>query len=372
MRVFVDATHPQALWRLWGMSLLERVLRQLVECGVARVSLRASADWRAAMRSDRVLELAIDEEWTPASPQSRCLVLDAAAVYDLRLLARLLVATGPTRVRGIVSAQVIGGAPGAPVETISLEALPSYLPNLRRHRAPYVLPIRTAEDLAHAEQVTFEAVYKGVTDVITKYVYPPIVKTIVRWLAPTPITPNQVTAVSMVLSFGAIPVFATGHLGLGIVMGLVMSVLDSVDGKLARLTLRVSKTGNWMDHGSDFIYFAFWLAVVGWGAGVGIVRWLLPLAWLADKSVVGIFKLRHDRELNDWAPIDAAFRLVVIRRNIFLVALGVGVLAGRPDVAVAGLAAWTLVGLALHLVRAIWIEATGEPPTASRLHGGAS
>jgi phosphatidylglycerophosphate synthase len=387
MRVYIDATHDQALWRLWGMSLLERLLRQLAAAGAGPVLLRVrpgpdagagSGGWRRALRPDYPGGLEVTDVSGPPDGAGLTLVLDGAAVYDRRILERLLAATGPTLIRGVPHAQVVGGralpgraatASDAPVEVLDLGAMPTYLANLRRHRAPQVLPIRTAEELAAAEASMFEAVYKGVTDVVTKYVYPPIVKAMVRWLAPTRITPNQVTAVSMLLSFGAIPVFLAGHLGLGVVMGLVMSVLDSVDGKLARLTLRESRSGNWMDHGSDFVYFGIWLAVVGMVAGVGASRWLLFAGWLLDRGVVGIFRLARRRELNDWAPIDAAFRLVVIRRNIFLIVLGAGVIAGAPHVSVAALAAWALIGVAFHAARTGWILATDEPPTASRLHG---
>jgi phosphatidylglycerophosphate synthase len=149
-----------------------------------------------------------------------------------------------------------------------------------------------------------------------------------------------------------------------------MSVLDSVDGKLARLTLRESAQGNWMDHGSDVVYFFLWLVAVGLVAG-GVTWWLLPAAWVADRLTVGAFTMVRKRELNDYAPIDAFFRLIVIRRNVFLLGIGAGVLAGAPGAAVAALTAWTLVGWAFHLARIAWIAATGEPARASRLHGGA-
>jgi phosphatidylglycerophosphate synthase len=375
MRVYIDATHDQALWRLWGMSLLERLLRQLAAAGVGPVMLRVRprAPWRAALRPDFPGGLSIVEVSAPPDGSGLTLVLDAAAIYDKRILDRMLSASSPTLIRGVPFAQVVGGArdraSSGQIEVIDLDDLPSYIPNLRRHTTPFILPIRTQADLAAAEETTFEYVYKGVTDVVTKYVYPPIVKAAVRWLAPTRITPNQVTAVSMLLSFGAIPVFLSGHLGLGVLMGLVMSVLDSVDGKLARLTLRESKSGNWMDHGSDFVYFGIWLAVVGMVAGVGPSRWLLAGGWLLDRGIAGIFRLLRKRELNDWAPVDAAFRLVVIRRNIFLLVLGAGVIAGVPHLSVAALATWALIGVVFHAARTAWIVLTDEPPTASRLHG---
>jgi phosphatidylglycerophosphate synthase len=374
MRVFIDATGPAARWSLWGMTLTERLLRQLARTGVPHVQLQlppgvavsdvVRKDFPGAIRIEPVVR-------APDRDGALTLVLDATAVFDTRVIEHLAAASGPTLIRGAVAGQVIGGPADAAVDLVDLDTLPSYLPNLRRHRAPFVLPIATRDDLAAAERITFEAVYKGVTDLVTKYVYPGIVRLIVRWLSPTTITPNQVTAVSMVLSFGAIPVFALGHLGIAIAMGLVMSVLDSVDGKLARLTFRESKTGNWMDHGSDFVYFGLWLAAVGIVAGTGVARWVLPGAWLLDKAIVGIFKLVRGRELNDWAPIDAAFRLIVIRRNVFLLVLLAGVLAGRPDVAIALLAAWAVIGAVFHTVRGLWIVITDEPPRASRLHGEA-
>jgi len=374
MRVHIDATRPAALWSLWGMTLVERLLRQLARAGAGPVwvELPAGIKLTSLLRPDFGCDgLVVDDG--VRRPDDGCLVawFDAAHVYDQRVVDRLVASTVPTAITGVLAARVYGGPAELPVERIELSSMPTYLPTLRRYRMPFVLPIETRADLADAERTTFEAVYKGVTDVVTKYLYPGLVRLIVRLLAPTRITPNQVTAVSMILSFGAIPVFAIGHLGTAIVMGLIMSVLDSVDGKLARLTMRESKTGNWMDHGSDFVYFGLWLIAVGFVAGTGVARWVLPGAWLLDKSIVGLFKITRHRELNDWAPIDAAFRLVVIRRNIFLLVLGAGVLVGAPATAVALLAAWAVIGVVFHTVRALWIVITDEPPRASRLHGEA-
>ena len=368
MQIFVDATRPQALWRVWGMTLLERVLRQLAQEGVTRVAVQAPMGWRSSLRTDFPRGLELVDATAPPLTEELVLRLDAATVFDRRVLAQLLAATGPTRLAGSEAAQVTGCVEVCPV-VVDPASLPSYLKKLRRYQPPYVWPIETAADLRRVDREMFAVVYKGVTDVVTKYVYPGLVRVITRWLAPTRITPNQVTAVSMVLSFGAIPVFLAGHLGLGVVMGLVMSVLDSVDGKLARLTLRESTTGNWMDHGSDTVYFGAWLLAVGYVVVDGPARWLLFAAWVLDRLIVAMFHVVRKRELNDWGPIDAAFRLVVIRRNIFLLVLGAGVVVGRPAAAVWTLAAWTVFGVAFHTARALWILVTGEPPRASRLHG---
>jgi phosphatidylglycerophosphate synthase len=370
MRAYVDATRPEALERLWGMTLLERILRQLTAAGVTCVYLRVptGTHWRARLRRDFRADLLVMEHAPPADGQLT-LVLDGASVYDNRLISYLAGSNRPLRVQGDTLAEVRGGH-GHEMELVEPARLPSYVPKLRRHQTPYLLPVRSRADLKHAERFMFDVAYKGVTDVVTKYLYPGLVRALTRRLAPTTITPNQVTALSMLLSFGAVPLYFLGHLGLAVVMGLVMSVLDSVDGKLARLTLRESKSGNVMDHGSDFVYFAIWLLGAGVATQNGAAKLLLLGVWLLDKSIVGAFLYLRKRELNDWAPVDALFRLVVLRRNVFLLVLGAGLLAHQAALAVQVLTVWALAGVLFHAGRVLWIVATGAAPAQSRLHGG--
>jgi hypothetical protein len=125
-----------------------------------------------------------------------------------------------------------------------------------------------------------------------------------------------------------------------------------------------------MDHGSDFVYFALWLLGAGVATQQGAAKLLLLGAWLLDKGIVGAFLYLRKRELNDWAPLDALFRLVVLRRNMFLLVLGAGLLAGQAPLAVQLLTIWALAGVLFHGARALWIAATGATPAPSRLHGG--
>src|SRR3546814_21049992 len=48
-----------------------------------------------------------------------------------------------------------------------------------------------------------------------------------------------------------------------------MSVLDSVDGKLARLTFTDSRLGNVLDHGLDIVHPPLWYFAWAWGLAGG-------------------------------------------------------------------------------------------------------
>ena len=62
-----------------------------------------------------------------------------------------------------------------------------------------------------------------------------------------PVTPNQVSLLSLVLSAIAGVLVARGYLVLGGILIQVSSILDGVDGELARVTGKVSKRGGFMD-----------------------------------------------------------------------------------------------------------------------------
>ena len=56
-------------------------------------------------------------------------------------------------------------------------------------------------------------------------------------------------------------------------MAYGMSVLDSVDGKLARLTFTDSRLGNFLDHGLDIVHPPIWYVAWAYGIGLGEQGW---------------------------------------------------------------------------------------------------
>jgi phosphatidylglycerophosphate synthase len=103
------------------------------------------------------------------------------------------------------------------------------------------------------------------------------------------VTPNHVTLVAIVIGLVA-SLFASeagyARFALAGVLLEVNSILDSVDGELARLRFQYSKLGQWLDNLSDDIVDNLFIACVGAGLG-GAWQWL-GLAAAAGRVVVSL------------------------------------------------------------------------------------
>jgi phosphatidylglycerophosphate synthase len=236
----------------------------------------------------------------------------------------------------------------------------SFWQHLRKREIPYAL-IADESNKQQVEWRTFMGTYKGATDVVTKRLWPVPAFFATRALASTPITPNMVTIVAGVLVFVAFFLFLHGQYLWGLVAAWLMTFLDTVDGKLARTTLTVSKWGDVLDHGIDLIHPPFWYAA--WAAGLASAGfiWSTDTYWLVLAAIFGGYLLQRlmegvaikwlGMEIHIWRPIDTHFREITARRNPNLVILTIAALFGRPDLGLIVVAAWILVCLALHVLQ---------------------
>ncbi len=114
---------------------------------------------------------------------------------------------------------------------------------------------------------------------------------VVKPLAKTPVTPNQLTTVRLLTGIAAACLMAIGPgwqaTGGGV---FVLSVfLDRADGDLARLTGRTSASGHRYDMIADAVCNA--LILIGLGVGLrdgGFGPWAVPMGVLAGASVAAI------------------------------------------------------------------------------------
>ena len=148
-----------------------------------------------------------------------------------------------------------------------------------------------------------------------------------------------------------------------------MSVLDSVDGKVARLTLADSPAGNVLDHGLDIVHPPLWYGAWAWGLGarswddpLAIAGLLLILFYIGDRLVLMVAKARFRRGLHAMHPLDAAVRTWIARRNVNLAIFVVGLVLGQAEAAFYLIAAWQGLTMLWHAIRTAWLIATGARP----------
>ena len=259
----------------------------------------------------------------------------------------------------------------APVDE---RAFPAYINKLRRSLPYWLHAVDSPATRKRLEREMFWENYKGSTDVLTRWVYPPLVWPLVRLCVRLRLHPNAVTALSIVLTIAAVPLFARGDWLAGFLCAYGMSVLDSVDGKLARLTLTDSRIGNVLDHGLDQVHPPFWY--FAWALGLGartpddlLYRagiWLIVF-YVADRIVLGIAKRRLGFTLHAATRLDGAVRSIIARRNITMTIMAVAVLIGAGPAGLYLVTAWQGLTFAWHTARTIrlgWLPSGRGRPSA--------
>jgi phosphatidylglycerophosphate synthase len=231
---------------------------------------------------------------------------------------------------------------------------------LRKRERPFVERLRP--DTARAiERASYVGAYKGVTDLLTKYLWPEWALALTRLAARIGMSPNQVTAIGTLLCIIATIAFWHGWFWAGLATGLMFMVLDTVDGKLARCTITSSTLGNAWDHGVDLVHPPFWW----WAWATGCAAYGAPLdssafslvigtimvGYVAQRLIEGAFIARFSMHIHVWRQFDSRFRLVTARRNPNMVILFVSLVVGRPDWGIIAVAAWIAISLAVHFVR---------------------
>jgi len=130
-----------------------------------------------------------------------------------------------------------------------------------------------------------------------------IARVLVQPLARLGVTPNQVTAVSLLLALGAGALFVVGgapaiHWAAGLFV--LARFLDHFDGELARLTGKTSRFGYYFDYTAGGLGFAALFAGIGWGLAAGpLGGWALALggAGCATALLAMGLNLDLDRQL---------------------------------------------------------------------------
>lgn len=347
---------------IWGMTTAERYRRALARAGIelaAADSAPAGPVERALLlRLDYVMDESLIADLAQAEPM---LLVDEADQPVAALVPVALVDAAREFLTGKAGtgADALAGLPRRrPVEVTS-----AYRNALRKRAEPYAFKLSPATR-PEIEWRMFMGAYKGATDFVTKYCWPRFAVHVTRWCAGHGITPNMVTWLSLGFVVLAFLSFWHGWFLTGCLCAWAMTFLDTVDGKLARVTLTSSKLGDVFDHGIDMVSppFWYWAWVVGLhasGMPLGNEVFILLIViggYVVGRLQEGYFLWRFGIEIHVWRPLDTRFRLITARRNPNVAILMLAALAGRPDIGMALIALWTLMSLAFHFLRIFQAE----------------
>lgn len=245
-----------------------------------------------------------------------------------------------------------------------------FVRKLRRRETIEALDLR-ATSAVKVDRKLFDLVYKGVTDIVTAKVWPEPAFHLVRLLSRLHVPPNAVTLVGMVLVVVAAWRFAGAHWATGLAAAWLMTFLDTVDGKLARVTGTSTKLGDILDHGTDLVHPPAWWACVAHGIEQSTdsgLAWpsfgVILLAYLAGRvSEIG-FKAHFGFNQYLWKPFDSRLRTIIARRNIILLFLTASALLGEIAIGWIAAALWSVVSIGLQVTRtlqALREERQGRP-----------
>jgi len=246
-------------------------------------------------------------------------------------------------------------------EPLAAETAELSYAELRKRDRPFVLPL-DPNDPEPVERAAYDASYKGVTDVLTLYLWRKPAFYLTRWAAEAGLTPNVVTLVGAILCALAFVLFWRGFYWSGVLSGFIFMVLDTVDGKLARCTGASSKWGNVFDHGIDLVHPPFWWwawlhGLAAYGRPMSpvyatMVLWAIIGGYVLQRLIEGVFMRRFGgMHIHVWQRIDSRFRLITARRNPNMIILVAALVVGRPDSGLVLVAWWTIISLIFHAVR---------------------
>lgn len=374
-----------------GLALLERQMRQLATLDIERPlvlvprGIAVPSDVDVAHVPPDTTDVFSAMTHAAASLPSEFVFTSADRVIDVRVLRTLrdaqgsVVASmngGPVEPVGRATAADVyrdGAGLAATARRFDITSLDPYVPELRGDVPPFIAPVRTATERGAAWRTLLDAVQKRTLDLPGQYFDTPFENAIIRRIAHTRITPNQITAFTVLVAGLTGVLLLHGWLQVGILLALVVGILDGVDGKLARLKLATSRIGA-LEHVTDFFYENFWylglathLSAAG-GVGLWYAGIVLVTCDLADNLLYLAVRLRTGRMLDEISPFDRRFRAIAGRRNVYVMLFAAGVVTGHAAGALLAATGWAIVTVVVHAVRCITV--TTVRPGAERVPSG--
>lgn len=323
--------------QLWGLSQQERISKTVHKVTRLERLLEATqiqaGDRILLLRADYLVEANVinkltqkDQALLTSSCDGRAVAIWTSADNYNSALALLQKQTGEHDFDAYTAQQLTGG----------------YDAQLRKYDLSYVVKL-TADNLPVLEQYLYDKSYKGITDLVTKWCWPTPARYVVKSCVHLNISPNSVTGFGWLLTIIAGYAFYLGAYPLGLLAAWLMTFLDTVDGKLARVTLQSSSLGHVMDHALDIIHPPIWYWCWALGLGVSSIdllgysaslsEWgiVMLAAYLLGRVFEGLFQWWFvHASIFCWTRLDSYHRLITARRNPSMIIMTAAVLLTAP------------------------------------------
>jgi len=324
-----------------GRTVTVRNLVAALRAGASIIAVPAALRDRAVERAlARMPALAAAVRWLepgsrlpPGSPDQPWLLVPAGSLMHTRVLRGLIEGTA-TSDRVIMTTSDLDPAPMAVLPRAIVGALWSRLaagspvgPDLARLLQEWGAQPRESTDpfvtvgdeaaRARAEDALFGDLGIAADTGLDRHFHRRCSRWITRLLVNTPVTPSQVSLVSLAVGSVAIWCFwrATPFSAVwGVIFYAIASILDHADGEIARLTFQESQSGADLDWTVDTIIHAGLVLGMALTAGGHPMRWVglfsalgitlsalfaryLPLGITAGASAGGMLKALGSRDL---------------------------------------------------------------------------
>ena len=233
-----------------GLSLLDRLIVTAHRAGCAPIWLIA----KAAPPVPRARALGIDVTLASAKPKldEPALLINGGVVVETADLRQVIERGGQLFSADGTRLPVAMTAPDAvPVSAGKVAAL-----------------VTDATSAREAERRLWASLTSSADGIVDRFLNRPLGRYLSKILIRAPISPNQVTIVSMLVGILSGWFFARGYFISGALFLQLSAMIDCVDGDLARALYKESRFGKWLDLvGDQFVHVAVFA-----GIGFGLAR----------------------------------------------------------------------------------------------------
>lgn len=146
--------------------------------------------------------------------------------------------------------------------------------------------ISDVDSAAEAERRLWASLISSADGFVDRFFNRPLGRPLSKLLVQLPVSPNQVSIVSILIGVASAWFFARADFVAGALIFQLCAIIDCVDGDLARALCKQSRLGKWLDlAGDQIVHFSVFAAI-----GIGVARTdpSVPALALGASAAVGV------------------------------------------------------------------------------------